>query len=162
MEFYQVYDPLGNIWLSALVALSPIALFFISLIVFKLKGYSAGFLSLVLSIIIALFVYKMPAQMVSTSFFYGFLYGLWPIAWIVIAAIFLYNLSVKSGYFEILKESILTLTPDHRILVILIGFCFGSFFRRGDWFWRSGSDHSGDFSRIRAKPLIRCRVMPNR
>ncbi len=127
MEFYQVYDPLGNIWLSALVALSPIALFFISLIVFKLKGYSAGFLSLVLSIIIALFVYKMPAQMVSASFFYGFLYGLWPIAWIVIAAIFLYNLSVKSGYFEVLKESILTLTPDHRILVILIGFCFGSF-----------------------------------
>ncbi|GAA7268102.1 L-lactate permease [Helicobacter pylori] len=127
MEFYQVYDPLGHIWLSALVALSPIALFFISLIVFKLKGYSAGFLSLVLSILIALFVYKMPAQMVSASFFYGFLYGLWPIAWIVIAAIFLYNLSVKSGYFEILKESILTLTPDHRILVILIGFCFGSF-----------------------------------
>ncbi|GAA7444026.1 L-lactate permease [Helicobacter pylori] len=127
MEFYQVYDPLGHIWLSALVALSPIALFFISLIVFKLKGYSAGFLSLLLSIIIALFVYKMPAQMVSASFFYGFLYGLWPIAWIVIAAIFLYNLSVKSGYFEILKESILTLTPDHRILVILIGFCFGSF-----------------------------------
>ncbi|WP_120976337.1 L-lactate permease [Helicobacter pylori] len=127
MEFYQVYDPLGHIWLSALVALSPIALFFISLIVFKLKGYSAGFLSLVLSIIIALFVYKMPAQMVSASFFYGFLYGLWPIAWIVIAAIFLYNLSVKSGYFEILKESILSLTPDHRILVILIGFCFGSF-----------------------------------
>ncbi|ADN79280.1 L-lactate permease [Helicobacter pylori 908] len=127
MEFYQVYDPLGHIWLSALVALSPIALFFISLIVFKLKGYSAGFLSLALSILIALFVYKMPVQMVSASFFYGFLYGLWPIAWIVIAAIFLYNLSVKSGYFEILKESILSLTPDHRILVILIGFCFGSF-----------------------------------
>ncbi len=77
MEFYQVYDPLGNIWLSALVALSPIALFFISLIVFKLKGYSAGFLSLVLSIIIALFVYKMPAQMVSASFF------LWLSLWLV-------------------------------------------------------------------------------
>ncbi|GHQ38841.1 hypothetical protein VN0355_03190 [Helicobacter pylori] len=162
MEFYQVYDPLGNIWLSALVALSPIALFFVSLIVFKLKGYSAGFLSLVLSIIIALFVYKMPAQMVSASFFYGFLYGLWPIAWIVIAAIFLYNLSVKSGYFEILKESILSLTPDHRILSDFDWLLFWLVLRRSDWFWRSGSDHSSDFSRPWAKPLIRCRIMPNR
>ena len=104
----------------------------------------------------------MPAQMVSASFFYGFLYGLWPIAWIVIAAIFLYNLSVKSGYFEILKESILTLTPDHRILVILIGFCFGSFLEASDRLWRPGSDHSGDFSRPWAKPLIRCRIVPDR
>ncbi|MGL2343427.1 L-lactate permease [Helicobacter pylori] len=126
-EFHQVYDPLGNIWLSALVALLPILLFFLSLMVFKLKGYAAAFLSVVLSAIIAVLVYKMPVSMVGSSFLYGFLYGLWPIAWIIIAAIFLYKLSVKSGYFEILKESVQSITLDHRILVILIGFCFGSF-----------------------------------
>ncbi|GAA9880528.1 lactate permease LctP family transporter [Helicobacter pylori] len=127
LEFHQIYDPLGNIWLSALVALLPILLFFLSLMVFKLKGYAAAFLSVALSAIIAVLVYKMPVSMVGSSFLYGFLYGLWPIAWIIIAAIFLYKLSVKSGYFEILKESVQSITLDHRILVILIGFCFGSF-----------------------------------
>ncbi|WP_104749294.1 L-lactate permease [Helicobacter cynogastricus] len=128
MEWHQIYAPLGgNIWLSALVAALPIVLFFASLIVFKLKGHTAAFLSVVLSALIALLVYKMPPVMVGASFVYGFLYGLWPIAWIIIAAIFLYKLSVKSGYFEILKESVQSITPDHRILVILIGFCFGSF-----------------------------------
>ncbi len=126
-EFHQVYDPLGNIWLSALVALLPILLFFLSLMVFKLKGYAAAFLSVALSAVIVVLVYKMPVSMVGSSFLYGFLYGLWPIAWIIIAAIFLYKLSVKSGYFEILKESVQSITLDHRILVILIGFCFGSF-----------------------------------
>ncbi len=127
LEFHQVYDPLGNIWLSALIALLPILLFFLSLMVFKLKGYTAAFLSVALSAVIAVLVYKMPVSMVGSSFLYGFLYGLWPIAWIIIAAIFLYKLSVKSGYFEILKESVQSITLDHRILVILIGFCFGSF-----------------------------------
>ncbi|BCZ18195.1 L-lactate permease LctP2 [Helicobacter sp. NHP19-003] len=126
--WHQVYAPIGgNVWLSALVAVLPIVLFFASLIVFKLKGHTAAFLSVALSVLIALFVYKMPLTMVGASFIYGFLYGLWPISWIIIAAIFLYKLSVKSGYFEILKESVQAITPDHRILVILIGFCFGSF-----------------------------------
>lgn len=127
MSYTQVYDPLGNIWLSALVALLPILLFFASLIIFKLKGHIAGLLTVVLSMIIAVMVYGMPLKMVAATFGYGFLYGLWPIAWIIIAAIFLYKLSLKSGYFDILRESILSITPDHRILVILIGFCFGAF-----------------------------------
>lgn len=127
MSYTQVYDPLGNIWLSALVALLPILLFFASLIIFKLKGHIAGLLTVALSVIIAVMVYGMPLKMVAATFGYGFLYGLWPIAWIIIAAIFLYKLSLKSGYFDILRESILSITPDHRILVILIGFCFGAF-----------------------------------
>ncbi|WP_197271918.1 L-lactate permease, partial [Helicobacter ailurogastricus] len=102
--WHQIYAPLGgSVGLSALVAALPIVLFFASLIVFKLKGHTAAFLSVALSVVIALVVYKMPAVMVASSFIYGFLYGLWPISWIIIAAIFLYKLSVKSGYFEILK-----------------------------------------------------------
>lgn len=123
----QVYDPLGNPWLSALVALIPIAVFFISLLVLKLKGHWAGLLTVVSAIIIAVFIYEMPVDKALWSFAYGAFYGLWPIAWIIIAAIFLYKLTVKSGYFDILRESIIAITPDQRIQVILIGFCFGAF-----------------------------------
>lgn len=123
----QIYDPLGNPWLSALVALIPIAVFFISLLVLKLKGQWAGLLTVLSAIIIAIFVYGMPTDKALWSFGYGAFYGLWPIAWIIIAAIFLYKLTVKSGYFDILRESIIAITPDQRIQVILIGFCFGAF-----------------------------------
>lgn len=123
----QIYDPLGNPWLSALVALIPIAVFFISLLVLKLKGQWAGLLTVLSAIIIAVFVYEMPMDKALWSFGYGAFYGLWPIAWIIIAAIFLYKLTVKSGYFDILRESIIAITPDQRIQVILIGFCFGAF-----------------------------------
>lgn len=127
MVWNQVYDPLGNAWLSALVALIPIAVFFISLLVLKLKGQWAGLLTVASAIIIAIFVYGMPTDKALWSFAYGAFYGLWPIAWIIIAAIFLYKLTVKSGYFDILRESIIAITPDQRIQVILIGFCFGAF-----------------------------------
>ena len=97
----------------------------VSLVVFKLKGWIAALLTLSLSALLAIFFYKMPLTLVAMSFVQGFLTGLWPIAWIILAAIFLYKLSVKSGHFEILKKSIMSITPDHRIQVILIGFCFG-------------------------------------
>ncbi len=125
--WFQNYDPLNNIWLSAFVAALPIFCFLLCLIAFKLKGYQAGFLTVLLSAILAVFVYDMPAQLVGASFVQGFTNGMWPIAWIIVAAIFLYKLSVKSGSFEVIKQSVVSITPDHRIQVILIGFCFGSF-----------------------------------
>ena len=137
----QVYDPLGNPWLSALVALIPIAVFFISLLVLKLKGQWAGLLTVASAIVIAIVVYGMPTDKALWSFAYGAFYGLWPIAWIIIAAIFLYKLTVKSGYFDILRESIIAITPDQRIQVILIGFCFGAFLELGDWLWRTCGYH---------------------
>ncbi|RAX55306.1 L-lactate permease [Helicobacter sp. 16-1353] len=125
--FIQNYDPLNNVWLSALVAFLPILLFFLSLVVFKMKGHTAGLVTVILAAIVAVVAYQMPVSMVLGSFLYGFLYGMWPIAWIIVAAIFLYKLSVKSGYFDILRESIIAITPDQRLQVILIGFCFGAF-----------------------------------
>ncbi|MGI0407119.1 lactate permease LctP family transporter [Helicobacter himalayensis] len=127
MEWVQNYYPFENIWLSAFVALLPILVFFVSLVVFKLKGHTAGFLTVLSAAIIAVAVYGMPIDMMAWSFVYGALYGFWPIAWIIIAAIFLYKLTVKSGYFDILRESIIAITPDQRLQVILIGFCFGAF-----------------------------------
>lgn len=123
----QVVDPLGSIWLSAAVAFLPILCFLLCLLVFKLKGYQAGFITVIVATLIAFFVYGMPFSLIGASFVQGFAQGMWPIAWIIIAAIFLYKLSVKSGSFEVIKQSVISITPDHRIQVILIGFCFGSF-----------------------------------
>ncbi|QWI63121.1 L-lactate permease [Bacillus mycoides] len=123
----QVYDPFGNIWISAAVALIPIIFFFLALAVFRMKGYVAGFITVVLTILVALFAYKMPFTMAMAATGYGFLYGLWPIAWIIIMSVFLYKISVKTGQFDVIRESVLSITNDHRLLVILIGFSFGAF-----------------------------------
>ncbi|TPV41359.1 L-lactate permease [Bacillus dicomae] len=123
----QVYDPFGNIWISAAVALIPIIFFFLALAVFRMKGYVAGFITVVLTILVALFAYKMPFAMAMAATGYGFLYGLWPIAWIIIMSVFLYKISVKTGQFDVIRASVLSITNDHRLLVILIGFSFGAF-----------------------------------
>ncbi|WP_242216802.1 lactate permease LctP family transporter [Bacillus cereus group sp. BfR-BA-01380] len=123
----QTYDPLGNIWLSAAVAMIPIIFFFLALAVFRMKGYVAGFITVVLTVIIALFVYNMPFTMAMAATGYGFAYGLWPIAWIIVMSVFLYKISVKTGQFDIIRASVLSITSDHRLLVILIGFSFGAF-----------------------------------
>ena len=123
----QVYDPFGNIWISAAVALIPIIFFFLALAVFRMKGYVAGFITVVLTILVALFAYKMPFMMAMAATGYGFLYGLWPIAWIIIMSVFLYKISVKTGQFDVIRASVLSITNDHRLLVILIGFSFGAF-----------------------------------
>ena len=125
--YQQLIDPFGSIWLSALVAFLPILCFLMCLLTFKLKGYQAGFITVIVASLIAFYAYGMPFSLVGASFVQGFAQGMWPIAWIIIAAIFLYKLSIKSGSFEVIKESVMTITPDHRIQVILIGFCFGSF-----------------------------------
>ncbi|MGE7882763.1 L-lactate permease [Bacillus sp. NPDC094077] len=123
----QVYDPFGNIWISAAVALIPIIFFFLALAVFRMKGYVAGLITVVLTILVALFAYKMPFTMAMAATGYGFLYGLWPIAWIIIMSVFLYKISVKTGQFDVIRASVLSITNDHRLLVILIGFSFGAF-----------------------------------
>ncbi|MEN1937312.1 L-lactate permease [Paenibacillus sp. 102] len=123
----QVYDPFGNIWISAAVALIPIIFFFLALAVFRMKGYVAGFITVVLTILVALFAYKMPFTMAMAATGYGFLYGLWPIAWIIVMSVFLYKISVKTGQFDVIRASVLSITNDHRLLVILIGFSFGAF-----------------------------------
>lgn len=123
----QLYDPLGSLGLSALAAVIPIVFFFLALAVFRLKGHIAGSITLGLSILVAIFAFKMPADMALAAAGYGFAYGLWPIAWIIVAAVFLYKLTVKSGQFEVIRSSVLSITDDQRLQVLLIGFCFGAF-----------------------------------
>ncbi|MDH5858969.1 L-lactate permease [Lampropedia aestuarii] len=121
------YDPAGNIWVSALVALIPIIFFFLALTKLRLKGYVAGTITVALAMAVALLFYKMPVANALASVLYGFFYGLWPIAWIIVAAVFLYKISVKTGQFDIIRSSILSITPDQRLQLILVGFCFGAF-----------------------------------
>ena len=124
----QVYAPLAdNLWLSALVAAIPIIFFFVALAVLRMKGYIAALITVALAIVVAVLVYQMPVSMALAATGYGFLYGLWPISWIIVAAVFLYKLTVKTGQFEIIRSSVLTITDDQRLQMVLVGFCFGAF-----------------------------------
>ena len=123
----QQYNPMGNIWLSAGVAALPIIIFLISLVVFKLKGYVAGCLSIISAAIVAAVCYKMPVDKIAGAAEQGIVSGLWPVASIVLAAIFLYKLTVKMGFFDVMKQSISSISPDKRIQVLLIAFSFNAF-----------------------------------
>jgi L-lactate transport len=123
----QSYNPLNNIWLSAIVAAIPIIFFIVMLSVFKLKGYFAGLYSIVVAGVVAIIFYKMPATMTLMSAIYGILAGIWPVASIVFAAIFLYRITVKTGKFEIIENSISFITADQRLQVLIVAYSFGAF-----------------------------------
>lgn len=124
----QIYDPVGgSLWLSAVVAVIPIVFFFLALTVLRMKGHVAALITVALAVLVAVFAYRMPVSMALAATGYGFLYGLWPISWIIVAAVFLYKLTVKTGQFEIIRSSVLHITADQRLQMVLVGFCFGAF-----------------------------------
>ncbi|MBD3827975.1 L-lactate permease [Stenotrophomonas sp.] len=123
----QLYDPAGNLWVSSLIALLPIAFFFVALAVLRMKGWLAGTLTVAIALGVALLFYRMPLQQAVAAGAYGFIYGLWPIAWIILGAVFLYKVSVKTGQFDIIRASILSVTEDQRLQMLMVGFAFGAF-----------------------------------
>jgi L-lactate transport len=123
----QIYNPIGNLWLSSLVAAIPIIFFFLALAVFRMKGHMAGTITVVLSLLVAIFFYGMPVDMALASAGYGFFYGIFPIAWIIVTAVFLYKITVKTGQFDIIRASVVSLTEDQRLQMLLVGFAFGAF-----------------------------------
>lgn len=127
MTWTQVYTPLGSLLLSALVASLPIVVLLGLLGLFHVKAHIAALAGLATSLLIAIFVYGMPWQLGVAAAVDGAFYGLFPIGWIVLGAIFIYDISVKTGKFEIVKESIAGLASDRRIQVLLIAFAFGAF-----------------------------------
>ncbi|WP_171457792.1 L-lactate permease [Acinetobacter sp. ANC 4779] len=126
-SWQQIYDPMGNIWISSAIALIPIIFFFLALAVFRMKGSVAATITVALAFLVSLFLYDMPLSMALSSLVYGFFYGLWPIAWIIIGAVFLYKISVKTDQFDIIRSSILSITEDQRLQMLLVGFAFGTF-----------------------------------
>lgn len=123
----QNYDPLNSLWLSALVAGIPIIFFFVALTVLRLKGYLAATITVGLALCIAIFFYQMPVAPALITIVYGFCYGLWPIAWIIVTALFLYKLAVKTGQFEVIRASVISITDDQRLQVLMVAFSFGAF-----------------------------------
>ncbi len=127
MNWTQVIDPFNNIFLSAMMAMVPIIFIFWALIIKKMKGYQASFISTLLALLIAIFVYQMPVKLALLSTLNGSFYGLFPICWIIISAVFLFNITIKSGQFEIIKHFMASITSDRRMQALLIAFSFGSF-----------------------------------
>lgn len=127
MVWKQVIDPFTNITLSVLIALVPILFIFWALIIRKMKGYQASLIAMGLAMLIAILAYGMPVKLALLSAGHGALYGLFPICWLVIMAVFLFNITVKSGQFEIIKYFMASITSDRRLQALLIAFSFGSF-----------------------------------
>ncbi|MGA8480447.1 MAG: L-lactate permease [Chthoniobacterales bacterium] len=126
--FSQVYNPLNSTLLSALVAAIPVIVLLGAIAFLRMKAHVAALLGLIASLAVAIFVFGMPSRMAGVSAVFGAAYGLMPIGWIILNVIFLYQLTVEKGYFDILKSSIGAVTRDRRLQLLLIAFAFGAFF----------------------------------
>src|SRR5215469_11857063 len=127
MQWTQVYDPFGHWWLSTLVAALPIIVLLGLLAGFRVKPHWCAIGGAMTAVAVAIVFFKMPAILAGMSFAYGVAFGVLKIAWIVLAAVYLYDIAVETGQFEIMKESVAGITPDRRLQLLLVAFCFGAF-----------------------------------
>lgn len=118
-------NPLGHQWLSALVAVLPILAMLITLGALRWKAHRAGMFSWAVALVVAVTAFKMPVLMALSTSVQGFLYGLFPISWILLGAIWMYQVTVISGRFDDLRRTFFLISDDPRVLGILIAFCFG-------------------------------------
>jgi lactate permease len=127
MQWTQIYDPFGHWWLSTLVAALPIIVLFGLLAGLKVKPHWCAIAGASTAVAVAIIFFTMPPLLAAVSFGYGVAFGVLKIAWIVLAAVYLYDISVETGQFEIMKESVAGITADRRLQVLLVAFCFGAF-----------------------------------
>ena len=127
VKWTQVYDPLSVWWLSTLVAALPIIVLLGLLAIFRVKPYWAAIAGAATAVLAASIVFGMPWSLSTMSFLYGGSFGILKIAWIVVAAVYLYDISVETGQFEIMKHSVASITADRRLQLLLVAFCFGAF-----------------------------------
>ena len=123
--FQPSADPLGAQWLSALVAVIPIVCMLVTLGALRWKAHIAGAVSWALAFLVAILAFKIPALMAISTSIHGFVYGLFPIVWILLMAIWMYQVTVISGRFEDLRNTFFLISDDPRVLGLLIAFCFG-------------------------------------
>lgn len=123
----QTYDPFGHWWLSALVAALPIIVLFTLMAGLRVKPHWSALAGAITAVIVAVTVFRMPFILAGGSFLYGVATGLLNIVWIVVAAVYLYDISVSTGDFEVMKASVGGITSDRRLQLLLVAFCFGAF-----------------------------------
>jgi lactate permease len=127
MTWTQVIDPCHNRLASLGVALVPVLAIFWALVIRKMKGYQASLLATATALLVAIGIYRMPVTLALLSTLNGAIYGLFPICWIILPAVFLFNITVRSGQFGIIRHFMASITSDRRIQALLIAFSFGSF-----------------------------------
>ena len=128
MTWNQVYDPLGHWFVSTLVAALPVIVLLGALALLRMKAHWAALLGLATSLAVALFVFKMPAGLGIRTAIFGAAYGAFPIGWIILNVIFMYDMNCATGRFKVLQNSLMGITQDRRLQLLLIAFSFGAFF----------------------------------
>jgi len=128
MVWQQIYDPLGNMLLSTLLAAIPVVVMLVGLGFLHMKAHIAAAAGLAAALLVAIVTYGMPPEMAAGAALYGGLTGLLPIGWIVLNIIFLHQLTEQNGSFQVLQDSIAGITEDRRLQLLLIAFAFGAFF----------------------------------
>jgi len=152
----QNYDPLGNVVLSTLVATLPVVVLLGSIVLLRIQIHYAALIGLAVAVGIAIAVYRMPVSAASATTIYGAAYGLFPIGWIILNLIFVYQLTVNKGLFEVLRNHLATLAPDPRVQVILIAFSFGAFFEGAAGFGTPVAVTAAILIQLGFKPLSAC------
>lgn len=127
MPWTQVYAPVGGIGTSALIAAIPVVVLLALLAFWHVRAHIAAIIALLVALGIAIFVYGMPAKLALASAGYGAAFGLLPIGWLILNAIFIYQLSVETGQFTVLQNQIAGISRDRRIQALMLAFCFGAF-----------------------------------
>jgi lactate permease len=127
LPWYQNYNPLHLTALSVSVSALPVLTLFFVMLVLKKRVWVAALSGILVAVILALVAFGMPMALVGFSAALGVIFGLLRIAWIIVASIFLYNVAIETGQFQVMKESIAALSADRRLQLILIAFCFGAF-----------------------------------
>jgi lactate permease len=128
MTWTQVYDPLNHWWLSTIIASLPVVVLLGALALFRVKAHWAAVLGLATSLIVAISIFHMPIAMGFRAAVLGACYGLFPIGWIILNVIFMYDLTVATGRFKVMQDSLTGITQDRRLQLLLIAFAFGAFF----------------------------------
>jgi glycolate permease/lactate permease len=125
--FHQSYDPVaGSVFLSALVAALPLVVLALLLAVLRAAPWKAAVAGAGTAFVLAWLVWRMPVGLAVSAATHGMAFGLWPISWVVVNAVFFYNLTVASGDFDVIRRSLARLTEDRRIQALLVAFCFGA------------------------------------
>jgi lactate permease len=123
----QNYTPVGNVGVAAVIAAIPIIVLLGLLAFWHVRSQIAALIGLIAAAVIAIFVYHMPAQLTVVAAFFGGAFGLFPIGWIILNAIFIYDLSVETGQFAVLQQQVAGVSRDRRIQALLVAFSFGAF-----------------------------------